>query len=167
MLKRSAKIAVAVTLSVMFTVSLAQLTICLWQRLDFAHEVNEWLDQSGLGQYKSLFRNRGECGKSKCAHVALLLLRKTGWADDRRVAEANCRRMAIGKICVGSDGVFAKVGRLWVVVLIAYGGSSVHSRVYVCWVTWVEVGGGGECTMKRIHRIGQTGVPATHGMRYI
>lgn len=65
MLARFAKITVAVALSAMFTVSLAQLTICLWQSLDHAHDVNEWLDQSGLGQYKALFRNRGECLKNR------------------------------------------------------------------------------------------------------
>lgn len=53
------KLMIATVLSLTLTVSLAHLTISLWQSWG-AHEVNEWLDQHQLGGYKALFREHGK-----------------------------------------------------------------------------------------------------------
>lgn len=57
---RASKIAVAIVLSTMFTVSLVQITLCMWQSLDGHVEVDEWLEQIGFGEHKTLFRHSGE-----------------------------------------------------------------------------------------------------------
>lgn len=60
MLTRIVKLVVALALSVMFTVSLAKLTISVWPTFDGYDEVDEWLDQGGFGEYKTAFRKRGK-----------------------------------------------------------------------------------------------------------
>lgn len=64
MIVRCVKILVAIILSLMFTLSLAKLVICLWDNLDVSNsgrfDVNNWLDQNDLGIYKDLFRQNGK-----------------------------------------------------------------------------------------------------------
>lgn len=64
MISRCVKILVAILLSLMFTISLANLTLCLWENFDLAErgrpDVNLWLDQNELGNYKELFIAHGK-----------------------------------------------------------------------------------------------------------
>lgn len=68
MTNRLGIILIAITLSFMFTASMSQLVIAIWREL-FNFELNSatqweqidnWLDESELGHYKQLFRERGE-----------------------------------------------------------------------------------------------------------
>lgn len=63
-LSKCVKILVAIILSLMFTISLANLTLCLWENFDLAQtgrlEVNLWLSQNELSQYKELFELHGK-----------------------------------------------------------------------------------------------------------
>ena len=63
MISRCVKILVAIFLSLVFTISLAKLVICLWRDLDFSDsgrmEVEQWLEQNHLEEYKELFRING------------------------------------------------------------------------------------------------------------
>lgn len=65
LLSKCVKLLVAIILSLMFTVSLVNLTLCLWQNFDLAQtgrlEVNLWLSQNELSQYKEAFELHGEC----------------------------------------------------------------------------------------------------------
>lgn len=58
------KILSAIILSLMFTISLSKLVICLWDDVDFSYadgrlDVDLWLDQNELGDYKKLFQEKG------------------------------------------------------------------------------------------------------------
>lgn len=62
-----AKVLVAVSLSLLFTVSLIQLVLCFWIRLDIYEDatdgpvaVNKWLEENHLEQYQELFIARGK-----------------------------------------------------------------------------------------------------------
>lgn len=62
------KLMIAIALSLMFTISLAKLILCIWNNNslwdpEFGErriDVEEWLDSSGLGEYKDLFHEKGE-----------------------------------------------------------------------------------------------------------
>lgn len=58
---RCLKVLLAVFLSLMFTVSLAKLVLCLWSTLYVSDksEADEWLEENTLGQYKQIFREQG------------------------------------------------------------------------------------------------------------
>lgn len=61
MLVRIAKIILAITLSFCFTFSLWKIIICVHERyFSDLEAVDNWLDESSLGQYKVLFRDFGE-----------------------------------------------------------------------------------------------------------
>lgn len=71
MLLRLVKILVAIFLSLMFTISLLKLVICVYNEYvneddlgSFSGssntEVDEWLEENDLGEYKKLFRDNGE-----------------------------------------------------------------------------------------------------------
>lgn len=69
MVLRLAKILVAVGLSLLFTISLAKLVLCIWNHHfadggdgvdDGVAAVEKWLDQHGLGKHKKLFAERGK-----------------------------------------------------------------------------------------------------------
>lgn len=68
MTNRLGIIIIAITLSFMFTASMSKLVLCLWREL-FNYELSSanqweqidgWLDESELGHYKQLFREKGE-----------------------------------------------------------------------------------------------------------
>lgn len=65
MVLRLAKVLVAVGLSLLFTISLAKLVICIWnwqfvEDTDGVVAVENWLHQNRLGQYTELFIKSGE-----------------------------------------------------------------------------------------------------------
>jgi hypothetical protein len=78
-MKKSLKILVAIFLSLMFTISLAKLVICIYDDYYFNEEenftlfvedveqeeeannqVDNWLTENDLGEYIKLFRDNGE-----------------------------------------------------------------------------------------------------------
>lgn len=73
MILRCIKITLAIVLSLMFTISLAKLVICLWEKIEYLNsgrlDVNQWLEQNQLQQYENLFKENG-----KFAFVASFLL---------------------------------------------------------------------------------------------
>lgn len=77
MISRCVKILVAIILSLMFTISLAKLVICLWDDLDFSSsgrlDVDLWLDQNQLSEYKDLFRINGESIKTFFYFIQLFM----------------------------------------------------------------------------------------------
>lgn len=68
MFLRCFKILLAVLLSLMFTISLMKLVFVLWENFfilsnDLESEkfnVNIWLDENNLSQYKNLFKEKGK-----------------------------------------------------------------------------------------------------------
>ncbi|XP_055683198.1 apoptosis-resistant E3 ubiquitin protein ligase 1 isoform X1 [Lutzomyia longipalpis] len=71
MIIRCMKICCAILLSFLFTFSLGKFVLCLWDKFyttegDFALDVDTWLDQNDLGQYKDLFRQKGISSLSSC-----------------------------------------------------------------------------------------------------
>lgn len=68
MTNRVGIIIVAISLSFLFTASMSKLVLCLWRELfnyEFSsasqwEQIDTWLDESELGQYKQLFREKGE-----------------------------------------------------------------------------------------------------------
>lgn len=67
MLLRYVKIAAAIILSLIFTVSLGRLVVSLWNQLNWTHwprhewhEVELWLQENQLDEYKELFREKGD-----------------------------------------------------------------------------------------------------------
>ena len=68
MIKRCIKILVAIFLSLMFTISLGKLVICLWDdyyAVNYGYtsskaDIDEWLEQNNLADYKQLFRDKGK-----------------------------------------------------------------------------------------------------------
>lgn len=71
MLIRVVKIAISLSVSFMFTISLFKLVLCIHNKyfnddsLEFnggtSNEVDNWLKENGLGQYKDLFHANGKC----------------------------------------------------------------------------------------------------------
>lgn len=68
MTNRLGIIIIAISLSFMFTASMSKLVLCLWREL-FNYElssakqweqIDNWLDESELGDYKQLFREKGK-----------------------------------------------------------------------------------------------------------
>lgn len=68
MTNRVGIIIVAISLSFLFTASMSKLVLCVWREL-FNYElssaiqweqIDNWLDESELGQYKQLYREKGE-----------------------------------------------------------------------------------------------------------
>lgn len=59
---RCLKVLLAIFLSLMFTVSLGKLVLCLWSTLYVSEksEADEWLEENALGQYKQIFREQGK-----------------------------------------------------------------------------------------------------------
>lgn len=63
------KFIIAIALSLMFTVSLAKLILCIWNNDslwmhafgDSKVDVEEWLESIGLSEYKDLFHEKGKC----------------------------------------------------------------------------------------------------------
>lgn len=68
MLFHCAKILVAVILSLMFTISLGKVFICIWSDVYIDAEVEEWLEQNNFGKFKQLFKDRGKI----CISLGLL-----------------------------------------------------------------------------------------------
>lgn len=64
MIIRWMKISVALLLSLILTISLTKLVICLWENFHFVNaerfDVELWLEQNQLDQYKETFRKRGK-----------------------------------------------------------------------------------------------------------
>lgn len=64
MILRCIKITLAIVLSLMFTISLAKLVICLWEKIDYLNngrgDVDQWLEQNQLQGYKELFKRNGK-----------------------------------------------------------------------------------------------------------
>lgn len=69
MVLRLGKILVAVGLSLLFTISLVKLAICFWREIfhyDFdgngtqIEQIDKWLEDNDLGEYKKLFKEKGE-----------------------------------------------------------------------------------------------------------
>ncbi|XP_063699374.1 apoptosis-resistant E3 ubiquitin protein ligase 1 isoform X1 [Culicoides brevitarsis] len=74
MTNRVGIILVAISLSFLFTASMSKLVLCLWREL-FNYElssanqweqIDNWLDESELGKYKQLFREKGISSLSSC-----------------------------------------------------------------------------------------------------
>lgn len=64
MIIRWMKISLALVLSLIFTISLTKLVISVWENFNFGtserYDVEVWLEQNQLHQYKETFRRRGE-----------------------------------------------------------------------------------------------------------
>lgn len=65
MIIRWLKISAAIFLTLILSVSLTKLIICVWENFQFSHgderfDVEAWLEQNRLEQYKGEFRKRGE-----------------------------------------------------------------------------------------------------------
>lgn len=63
MLLKAGKIILALILSFTFTISLWKIIICVHEKYfdDFnINAVDNWLDENDLGDYKQLFRDKGE-----------------------------------------------------------------------------------------------------------
>jgi hypothetical protein len=68
MLLRITKIVLAVALSFTFTFSLWKIIICFHEKyFNEVDAVNSWLEESGLGSYKALFR---DVGKSRVVYYS-------------------------------------------------------------------------------------------------
>ncbi|XP_055709347.1 apoptosis-resistant E3 ubiquitin protein ligase 1 isoform X1 [Phlebotomus papatasi] len=71
MIIRCMKICCAILLSFLFTFSLGKFVLCLWDKFyttdgDLALNVDTWLEQNDLGQYKTLFQEKGISSLSSC-----------------------------------------------------------------------------------------------------
>lgn len=65
MIIRWLKISAALFLTLILSVSLTKLIICVWENFQFPHgdehlHVEAWLERNRLQQYKEEFRKRGE-----------------------------------------------------------------------------------------------------------
>lgn len=71
MVLRLAKASLAVGLSLLFTISLAKLVLCIWSAYfvendgDNVAAVEKWLHQNDLAQYKDLFAQKGKYSLDK------------------------------------------------------------------------------------------------------
>lgn len=66
MIIRWLKISAALFLTLILSVSLTKLIICVWENFQFSQgderfDVEAWLEQNRLHQYKEEFRKRGKC----------------------------------------------------------------------------------------------------------
>lgn len=75
MLLRLAKIVLAIALSFTFTFSLWKLIISVHDKyVDELEAVSNWLDESNLAQYKSLFRDLGKFYIDNCSSHSTLFV---------------------------------------------------------------------------------------------
>lgn len=69
MIIRWLKISAAFFLTLILSVSLTKLIICVWDNFQFSYgderferfDVEAWLEQNRFGQHKEAFRKRGKC----------------------------------------------------------------------------------------------------------
>lgn len=63
---RGLKLVLAIILSLTLTFSLMKSVLYIWNEFGYIQsDVDIWLSQNGLGQYKEVFRTKGEYGKLK------------------------------------------------------------------------------------------------------
>lgn len=69
MIIRWLKISAALFLTLILSVSLTKLIICVWENFQFScderFDVEIWLEQNRLGQHKEAFKKRGKLKKKK------------------------------------------------------------------------------------------------------
>lgn len=76
MIIRWLKISAALFLTLILSVSLTKLIICVWENFQFSQvdeqiNVEAWLEQNRLQQYKEEFRKRGKCFQSLMEIISL------------------------------------------------------------------------------------------------
>lgn len=78
MIIRWMKISLALVLSLIFTISLTKLVLSVWENFNFGtserYDVEVWLEQNQLHQYKETFRRRGEYHTRRCFPIFSIYL---------------------------------------------------------------------------------------------